>query len=104
MYGLAASCLDREGEIVEGVPERGMRPSLMARIPALKDSIKDLAIAFDVGTMDNLLKANQAMAAAMEAAAVPHVFETYPGDHNGGVRQRIASKLLPFFSRQLAPQ
>jgi enterochelin esterase-like enzyme len=104
MYGLAASCLDRETEIVEGVPERGMRPSLVARIPSLKDSIKDLAIAFDVGTMDNLLKANQAMAAAMEAAAVPHVFETYTGDHNGGVRQRIASKLLPFFSRQLAPQ
>ena len=104
MYGLAASCLDRETEIVEGAPDRGMRPSLMDRIPALKDSIEDLAIAFDCGTMDNLLKANQAMSAAMEAAGVKHMFETYPGDHNGGVRQRIASKLLPFFSKQLAPQ
>ena len=102
MYGLAASCLDREDPLVEGAPDRGMRPSLIARIPALKDSIRDLAIAFDVGTMDRLLQANQGMADAMEAAGVTHVFETYPGDHNGGVRQRIASKLLPFFSRQLA--
>ena len=65
-------------------------------------NISDLTIAFDVGTADNLLRANQVMAEAMERAGVKHVFEVYPGDHNGGVRQRIATKLLPFFSRELA--
>ena len=104
VYGLAASCLDRQTEIVEGEPGKGMRPSLIERLPALKESIKDLAIAFDVGTQDNLLRANQNMANAMAEAGVKHVFEIYPGDHNGGVRQRIASKLLPFFSKQLAFQ
>jgi enterochelin esterase-like enzyme len=104
VYGLAASCLDREDPLVEGAPERGTRPSLIARLPALKASIKDLAIAFDVGTRDRLIVANQSMADAMVAAGVAHVFETYEGDHNGGVRQRIASRLLPFFSRQLAAQ
>ena len=102
VYGLAASCLDRQTEIVEGVPDKGMRPSLIERLPELKESIEDLAIAFDVGTEDNLLRANQNMANAMAVAGVKHVFEIYPGDHNGGVRQRIASKLLPFFSKQLA--
>jgi enterochelin esterase-like enzyme len=104
LYGLAASCLDRETEIVEGQPGKGMREPLASRMAALKDSIKDVVIAFDVGTADNLLRANQNMAVAMERAGVKHVFETYPGDHNGGVRQRIASKLLPFFSKELAPQ
>lgn len=104
LYGLAASCLDRETEAVEGAPDKGMREPLASRMAALKDSIEDVVIAFDVGTADNLLRANQNMAVAMERASVKHVFETYPGDHNGGVRQRIASKLLPFFSKELAAQ
>jgi enterochelin esterase-like enzyme len=104
LYGLAASCLDRETEKVEGSPDQGMREPLASRMAELKDSIKNVTIAFDVGLQDNLLRANQNMAVAMERAGVKHVFETYPGDHNGGVRQRIASKLLPFFSRELATQ
>ena len=104
LYGLAASCLDRETEKVEGAPDKGMREPLASRMAELKDAINDVTIAFDVGLQDNLLRANQNMAVAMERAGVKHVFETYLGDHNGGVRQRIASKLLPFFSRELAAQ
>lgn len=104
MYGLSASTLDREDPIVEGAPEHGMRPPLIERIAALKGSIKELAIRFDVGTQDSLLKANQGMAAAMEAAGVNHMFETYAGDHNGVIRQRLATKAFPFFSQVLAAQ
>ena len=104
MYGLSASCVDRPDEIVEGSPEKGMRPPLTSRIAGLKDALKDTRIAFDVGTLDNLITSNKAMAAAMDAAGVPHVFETYIGDHNGVIRQRIAAKLLPFFSKELASQ
>ena len=32
---------------------------------------------------------------------VPHEFEEYEGDHGNRVRERCASKLLPFFSKQL---
>ena len=104
VYALSASSVDRIDPIVEGAPERGMRPSLIARVPTLRDSIKGLAIRFDVGTADRLLKPNQDLAAAMDAAGVRHVFETYPGDHNGVIRQRLATKLLPFFSEKLAVQ
>ena len=104
MYGMSASCMDREDPVVEGAPDKGMRAPLTTRIAGLKNQVKDLAIAFDVGTLDSLVASNQAMAAAMDAAGVKHVFETYIGDHNGVIRQRIASKLLPFFSRELAFQ
>lgn len=104
VYALSASSLDRDDPIMEGAPERGMRPSLIARVAALRDSIKELAIRFDVGTADRLLTPNQDLAAAMDAAGVPHVFETYPGDHNGVIRQRLATQLLPFFSQKLAVQ
>ena len=104
VYGLAASCLDRETEIVEGAADKGLREPLAARIANLAPSLKELKIAFDVGSADNLLRANQSMSIAMDRAGVKHVFETYPGDHNSGVRQRIASKVLPFFSKELASQ
>ena len=73
-------------------------------MPSLRESLKDLKIRFDVGTLDNLLKTNQSLDAAMTAAGVPHVFETYPGDHDGVIRQRITTKALPFFSENLAFQ
>ena len=104
VYALSASSVDKDEPIVEGVPERGTRPSLIRRVAALRDSIAGLAIRFDVGTADRLLKPNQDLTAAMDAAGVTHVFETYPGDHNGVIRQRLATKLLPFFSEKLAVQ
>ncbi|MCC7416593.1 MAG: esterase family protein [Acidobacteria bacterium] len=102
VYGMSASCLDRETERVEGAPGQGLREPLAARIAGLKPAIEQVKVAFDVGTEDRLLRANQSLAAAMERAGIPHAFEAYPGDHNGVIRQRIATKLLPFFSRELA--
>jgi hypothetical protein len=32
---------------------------------------------------------------------VPHEFEEYDGDRGNRVRERFASKVLPFFSEQL---
>ena len=60
------------------------------------------AVKFDVGTMDGLLAANQQIDAAMTRAGIPHVFETYEGDHNGKIAERIETKVLPFFAATLA--
>ena len=57
---------------------------------------------FDVGTMDNLLAANQQIDAAMTRAGITHTFETYEGDHNGKIAERLETKVLPFFSANLA--
>jgi S-formylglutathione hydrolase len=60
------------------------------------------AVKFDVGTMDNLLAPNRQMDAAMTNAGIPHMFETYEGDHNGRIAERLETKVFPFFSANLA--
>ncbi len=62
---------------------------------------KYTAIQFDVGLADGLLGVNQQLDAAMTQAEIPHTFETYEGDHNNKVFERIETKVLPFFSRHL---
>jgi enterochelin esterase-like enzyme len=60
------------------------------------------AVKFDVGTMDNLLETNRQIDAAMTKAGITHTFETYEGDHNGKIAERLETKVLPFFSANLA--
>jgi S-formylglutathione hydrolase len=33
---------------------------------------------------------------------IMHTFETYEGDHTNRIPERVESKVLPFFSRNLA--
>ena len=63
---------------------------------------KYAAVRFDVGTMDNLLGTNQQIDAAMTKAGIKHTFETYEGDHNGKIAERLETKVMPFFASTLA--
>jgi enterochelin esterase-like enzyme len=67
--------------------------------PALK---KYKAISMNVGTQEPLLGPNRDMDQALTAAGVAHHFETFEGDHNGQVPLNFETKVLPFFSNQLA--
>ena len=49
-----------------------------------------------------MLENNRVFSQALTDAGIPHVFEKYPGDHLSGVRQRMETKVLPFFSDMLA--
>jgi S-formylglutathione hydrolase FrmB len=60
------------------------------------------AIQFDVGLDDGLLAGNERLHTAMEEAGIPHVFETYEGDHNNRISLRIETRVLPFFAEHLA--
>jgi S-formylglutathione hydrolase len=75
-------------------------------VPMLEQHASDLkryqAIRFDVGLADNLLDANRQIDAAMTKAGIRHSFETYDGDHNGKIAERIETRVLPFFSQNLA--
>ena len=59
------------------------------------------AIALDVGNADPLGADNVRLDAALTRLGVEHAFEQYEGDHGNRVRERFATKVLPFFSRQL---
>jgi S-formylglutathione hydrolase FrmB len=64
-------------------------------------------IAFDVGKQDqfpHIPLTNRAFAAALKRNGIAHTFEEYEGDHNNRVPGRIVTKMLPFFSRVLAPE
>jgi S-formylglutathione hydrolase len=63
---------------------------------------KYYAIAIDIGTMDSLLPANKELRAMMTKLRIPHIYEEYDGDHTNKVRERIESRVLPFFSQSLA--
>ena len=67
-------------------------------VPSLK---RYRGIALDVGNADPLRADNVNLDAALTRLRVPHVFEEYEGDHGNRVRDRFASKVLPFFSEQL---
>ena len=51
---------------------------------------------------DALLQSNRDMDEALTDAGVPHIFETFEGDHNGQVAENFEKKVLPFFSKNLA--
>jgi enterochelin esterase-like enzyme len=60
------------------------------------------AIAIDIGLQDGLIRDNEAMSKALNAYGIPHTYETYEGDHVNRVAERYATRVLPFFSRELA--
>lgn len=68
-------------------------------VPNLK---KYKAIAMDVGEQDNLITSNRVFEEALSRFRVSHTFETYEGDHNNRVPQRLEEKVLPFFSNVLS--
>jgi enterochelin esterase-like enzyme len=60
------------------------------------------AIAIDIGNKDGLLAANRQLHEAMTRLRIPHSYEEYDGDHTNKVREQLETRVLPFFSKNLA--
>ena len=60
------------------------------------------AIMIDVGTQDGLAATNRQLNENLQKLGLAHTFETYEGDHNNRVPNRIEEKVLPFFSNNLS--
>lgn len=95
--------------------EKGVeRPEIQAKwmansiLPMLDQYAHNLmrykAIKFDVGTKDGLITQNQQLDATLTQMGIPHIFETYEGDHNNRIAERIATSVLPFFSEHLTAE
>lgn len=62
-------------------------------------------IAFDSGTQEpSNQNSNRQFAEALKRNRIEHSFEVFEGGHNDKVRERIETKMLPFFSRTLVSQ
>jgi S-formylglutathione hydrolase len=62
------------------------------------------AVMLDVGLQDQygLTGLNKQLERMMTDFGIIHTFETYEGDHTNRIPERVESKVLPFFSRNLA--
>lgn len=61
------------------------------------------AIRFDCGKSDGMaITANRALAKALTAVGIQHVYEEYEGNHGNRWPERMKTKVLPFFSEVLA--
>lgn len=60
------------------------------------------AIGMDAGNMDfSISGATKQLHQVLEAYQIPHVYESYDGDHLNRIGERIQTKTLPFFSEHL---
>ena len=59
------------------------------------------AVAVEIGTKDGLLAANRQLHEKLTRLHVAHAYEEYDGDHTNKLRERIGSRVLPFFAKNL---
>ncbi|EOZ92855.1 Putative esterase superfamily protein [Indibacter alkaliphilus LW1] len=63
------------------------------------------AIAIDAGLQDRgISEATKTLHGILEAYEIPHVYESYEGDHLNRIAERIQTKALPFFTKNLVFQ
>ena len=91
---------------VESVWQKWLAHDPVALLSSHQANLKQLrAIQFDCGTSDQvvgLLAANRLFAQALTKVGIPHRFEEYDGDHSNRIRERVVTRVLPFFSTALA--
>jgi enterochelin esterase-like enzyme len=96
------------GEVkrVDSVWQKWLAHDPVALLASHQANLKRLrAIQFDCGTSDQivgLLAANRLFTEALTKEGISHRFEEYNGDHNSRIGERVATKVLPFFSSVLA--
>jgi S-formylglutathione hydrolase FrmB len=76
--------------------------SPLVLLPQYLSSLNGLeAFMVDIGDKDFLLEGNRAFLAELDRFGVVHGFELYEGDHGNRIRERIRTKVLPFFGEHL---
>lgn len=60
------------------------------------------ALAFDVGLQDGLAADVRILDKVLSDYSLPHIYETYEGDHLNRVAERVQTKVMPFFSKNLS--
>ncbi len=94
--------------VVDGVVQPAIAAKWIANSPlAMADqyssNLKQFkAILMDVGLSDTLANSNKEMDESLTRLGVPHVFQTYDGDHMNHVKDRFSQAVLPFFSENLS--
>ncbi|MBV8905355.1 MAG: esterase [Acidobacteriia bacterium] len=94
---------EKDGEFQPLIAAKWVANSPLVMVDQYVPNLKRYhAIAMDVGLQDPLLRNNADLDQALARLGVMHTFETYEGTHTSRVKERFATKVLPFFSTNLA--
>ncbi|WP_240163676.1 alpha/beta hydrolase [Spirosoma taeanense] len=95
--------------VQEGKPQSMVLAKWTANAPLATldqhiDQIKQLrALAFDAGSKDvSIATNNKILDKFLTTYSIPHTYEEYDGDHINRIGERIAEKMLPFFTTNLS--
>lgn len=95
----------KNGEPQTSVAARWAANAPIAMLDQYLPSLKSLhAIAFDIGTLEQAVPPAtvEAMHERMNLYDIPHTYETYEGDHLNRIGERLETKVLPFFAKNLS--
>jgi S-formylglutathione hydrolase FrmB len=96
--------VDDKWSVVDSIARLWTEHSPFDMIATHAERLKRLrGFMFDVGLSDRLVApaALAAMDSELTRVGVKHTYETYDGDHTNRIAERLAARLLPFFSRTL---
>ena len=96
-----------DGEVASTPAADRMAAALpLAHIAERADALRSLrGLGFDTAFDDqfhHIPIATKAFSDSLEALEIPHVYEVYQGDHRNRMRERMATKILPWVDARLA--
>jgi S-formylglutathione hydrolase FrmB len=94
----------KDGKVQEFVLAKWAANAPLAMVDQYIGNLRKLhAIAFDAGDMDTAIAATiRTLDGMLTGYDLPHFFQIYEGTHTSGIQDRIETKTMQFFSKNLA--
>ncbi len=94
----------RDGQLRPGIANKWTANSPLAMIDQYIDRLRQLrCIAVDAGAQDaSIAETVRALDHVLTSYKIEHAFEIYEGNHTSRIAERMETKVLPFFSHNLA--
>lgn len=93
----------KDGQYQPDVAARWAANAPLAMVYQYISNLRRLhGLAIDVGLQDGLSGDVKTLDGILTAFNVPHIYETYTGDHTNHIADRVETKVMPFFSGNLS--
>ena len=94
----------KNGELQPAIAAKWAANAPLAMIDQYVPNLRKLrAIAVDVGAQDESIAATvRTLDQILSSYEIPHTFEIYEGNHVNRIADRVETKMLPFFSKNLS--